>query len=87
MKFDLSTWVYIDIYVGVGVIQMIIVMIGSYMLVRATIKSSKIMHARAFVSVLNSPMAFFDTTPLGRILNRHVSVLLLLGSVSGMHCN
>ncbi|GJJ74307.1 hypothetical protein EMPS_06665 [Entomortierella parvispora] len=70
MRFDLSTWVYIDVYVGVGVVQMIIVMIGSYMLVMATIKSSKIMHDRAFVSVLNSPMAFFDTTPLGRILNR-----------------
>ncbi|KAG0048480.1 hypothetical protein BGZ83_006567 [Gryganskiella cystojenkinii] len=70
MTFDLTMWEYIDIYVGVGVLQMIIVMIGSYMLVSATIKSSKVMHDRAFLSVLNSPMAFFDTTPLGRILNR-----------------
>ncbi|KAF9329893.1 Multidrug resistance-associated protein 1 [Podila minutissima] len=69
-KLSLSKWAYIEIYVGAGVVQMIVVMTGSFMLVVAVLKSSRVMHDHAFVSVLNSPMSFFDTTPLGRILNR-----------------
>ncbi|KAG0083144.1 hypothetical protein BGZ92_011054 [Podila epicladia] len=69
-KLSLSKWTYIEIYVGAGVFQMIVVMTGSFMLVVAVLKSSRVMHDNAFVSVLNSPMSFFDTTPLGRILNR-----------------
>jgi ABC-type multidrug transport system fused ATPase/permease subunit len=69
-KLSLSKWTYIEVYVGAGVVQMIVVMIGSFMLVVAVLKSSRVMHDNAFISVLNSPMSFFDTTPLGRILNR-----------------
>lgn len=69
-KLSLSKWTYIEVYVGAGVVQMIVVMIGSFMLVVAVLKSSRVMHDHAFVSVLSSPMSFFDTTPLGRILNR-----------------
>ncbi|KAF9575235.1 hypothetical protein EC968_003876 [Mortierella alpina] len=69
-RFHLPTWTYIDIYVGTAFAQLAIVMLGSFMLVVAVIKSAKAMHDQAFVSVLQSPMSFFDTTPLGRILNR-----------------
>ncbi|KAG0370512.1 hypothetical protein BGZ54_006027 [Gamsiella multidivaricata] len=69
-KFDLSTWTYIEVYLGTGVVQMIIIMAASLMLVIAVIKSAKVMHDRAFFRVLYSPMSFFDTTPMGRILNR-----------------
>ncbi|CAO3572786.1 unnamed protein product [Mortierella alpina] len=69
-RFHLPTWTYIDIYVGTAFVQLAMVMLGSVMLVVAVIKSAKVMHDQAFVSVLQSPMAFFDTTPLGRILNR-----------------
>ncbi|KAF9951567.1 hypothetical protein BGZ72_006947 [Mortierella alpina] len=69
-RFHLPTWTYIDIYVGTAFAQLAVVMLGSFMLVLAVIKSAKVMHDQAFVSVLRSPMSFFDTTPLGRILNR-----------------
>ncbi|KAF8940193.1 hypothetical protein BGZ58_007436 [Dissophora ornata] len=69
-KFDLQTWTYIDVYLGTGIVQLLIVMTGSFMLVVVVIKSSRIMHDKAFISVLYSPMSFFDTTPVGRILNR-----------------
>ncbi|KAF9990004.1 hypothetical protein BGZ75_003992 [Mortierella antarctica] len=69
-RFQLPTWTYIDIYVGTAFVQLAVVMLGSVMLVVAVIKSAKVMHDQAFVSVLQSPMSFFDTTPLGRILNR-----------------
>ncbi|KAF9417724.1 hypothetical protein BGZ94_009882 [Podila epigama] len=69
-KLSLSRWTYIEVYVGTGILQMMIVMIGSIMLVVAVLKSSQVLHDQAFLSVLRAPMSFFDTTPLGRILNR-----------------
>ncbi|KAF9911176.1 hypothetical protein BX616_010647 [Lobosporangium transversale] len=66
----LSMWTYINIYLGAGVVQLLIVMVGSIILVAAVIKASKILHDKAFIRVLHVPLSFFDTTPLGRILNR-----------------
>ncbi|KAJ2771619.1 hypothetical protein IWQ56_001711 [Coemansia nantahalensis] len=42
----------------------------SLLLVASVYLSSTRLHALAFERVLRSPMAFFDTVPLGRILNR-----------------
>ena len=33
-------------------------------------KASKVLHDNAIVRVLNAPMSFYDTNPMGRILNR-----------------
>nr|KAJ3418984.1 hypothetical protein HK105_007557 [Polyrhizophydium stewartii] len=61
---------YIGVYgaLGLGVIlldQMVIVLysVGSY-------RASKTMHNAMLARILNAPMRFFDTTPVGRILNR-----------------
>ncbi|KAF9134969.1 hypothetical protein BGW39_005266 [Mortierella sp. 14UC] len=69
-RFGLTVWEYINVYVVTAVIQLFIVILGSYMLVLAILKGSKQIHDNAFLSVLRSPMSFFDTTPAGRILNR-----------------
>ena len=34
------------------------------------IRASRVFHANMLYNVLRSPMEFFDTTPMGRILNR-----------------
>ncbi|KAL2912810.1 Transporter of the ATP-binding cassette (ABC) [Polyrhizophydium stewartii] len=61
---------YIGVYgaLGLGVIlssQLVNLLyaLGSY-------RASKEMHAALLVRILNAPMRFFDTTPIGRILNR-----------------
>ncbi|KAI1320456.1 hypothetical protein EDD11_000841 [Mortierella claussenii] len=69
-KLHLPLWTYISVYLGTGVFQLLIVMTGSVILVVVVTKSSRVMHDNAFISVLRAPMSFFDTTPVGRILNR-----------------
>jgi ABC-type multidrug transport system fused ATPase/permease subunit len=36
----------------------------------ANVRSSGVLHRRMLISILQSPMTFFETTPVGRILNR-----------------
>ena len=38
----------------------------------STLNASKLMHKTMLDTVLKSPMSYFDTTPLGRIVNRYL---------------
>ncbi|KAF9194834.1 hypothetical protein BGZ51_007054 [Haplosporangium sp. Z 767] len=73
--FKLSHDAYIGIYVGWAVAQLILVFIATLLLTSAVVRTARVMHDEAFEQVLYSPLAFFDTTPLGRILNRDVDTL------------
>lgn len=62
---------YLLIYTLTGVAGALLAFIGNYLIWRfSAIRSSRIFHDEMAKSVLNSPMSFFDTTPIGRILNR-----------------
>ncbi|GJJ75953.1 hypothetical protein EMPS_08311 [Entomortierella parvispora] len=67
-NFPFST--YLSVYVVWAVAQLVLVFIAALLLSYAVIKTSYNMHDEAFKKVLYSPLAFFDTTPMGRILNR-----------------
>ena len=61
---------YLGVYGALGVIQSIVVMSYTAILAITTLNASKVLHKKMLHRVLRSPMSFFDTTPLGRIVNR-----------------
>ncbi|KAF9359131.1 hypothetical protein BGX26_000075 [Mortierella sp. AD094] len=62
---------YIGVYAALGFSYSILTVFQSIILqVYCGIRSARVLHQEMLHSVLRSPMMFFDTTPMGRILNR-----------------
>ncbi|XP_064490246.1 multidrug resistance-associated protein 1-like [Ornithodoros turicata] len=53
-----------------GAVETVFVLVASVSLNLAALRGSKILHNNMLQRVLKAPMSFFDTTPMGRILNR-----------------
>ncbi|RHZ55383.1 hypothetical protein CDV55_103099 [Aspergillus turcosus] len=67
---NLTTGQYLGIYAGICAAQALSLYGFALHVTIAAAHSSKTMLQRAMYRVLRAPMAFFDTTPLGRITNR-----------------
>lgn len=66
-----NVWVYLAIYALIGWSGTIFAFLQTMtMWVYCGIRSARFLHSTMLESVIKSPMSFFDTTPLGRILNR-----------------
>lgn len=66
-----SVWFYLGIYALIGWSSTLFAMVQTLVLwVYCAIRSARVLHAEMLETVVRSPMSFFDTTPLGRILNR-----------------
>nr|AAL85711.1 ABC transporter ABCC.8 [Dictyostelium discoideum] len=61
---------YLSIYVAFSCGTIAATFLRSFSMVFGSIKGSKLFHEKMFKAVILSPMSFFDTTPIGRILNR-----------------
>ncbi|CAG2107654.1 unnamed protein product [Medioppia subpectinata] len=60
---------YQTIYgLSVAIILCVTLTLG-YMFTKVTLSASSLLHDQALEKVLKSPMAFFDTIPIGRVLN------------------
>ncbi|XP_019855858.1 PREDICTED: multidrug resistance-associated protein 1-like isoform X2 [Amphimedon queenslandica] len=60
----------LGVYAGFGFLQTISTVLASFALVFATLKASRTLHNGMLLNILRSPLSFFESTPLGRILNR-----------------
>ncbi|XP_069135571.1 multidrug resistance-associated protein 1-like isoform X2 [Argopecten irradians] len=64
---------YLLIYGLLGVLQAVFVLIYGLMLaVRMVVAAGKL-HQKMLLTIMRCPMTFFDTTPIGRIINRFSS--------------
>ncbi|XP_031568469.1 multidrug resistance-associated protein 1-like [Actinia tenebrosa] len=61
---------YIGVYGGLGLSQAVALLLGGFLLSNGATRASRGLHNHLLLNVLRSPMSFFETTPLGRIVNR-----------------
>lgn len=61
---------YMGIYLLWGVAQGVFAFIGGYLFSVHGARAARQLHHFAMKRVIRAPMSFFDTTPLGRIMNR-----------------
>ncbi|KAG2236972.1 hypothetical protein INT48_002041 [Thamnidium elegans] len=66
-----NIWFYLGIYALIGWASTLFAMVQTLVLwVYCAIRSARVLHSQMLETIVRSPMSFFDTTPLGRILNR-----------------
>ncbi|KAM9321211.1 MIT domain-containing protein 1 [Gastrophryne carolinensis] len=70
MKDNPDLHFYISIYALSMVAVLLFRFVRGYVFVKSTLKASTKLHDLLFKKILCSPIRLFDTTPLGRILNR-----------------
>ncbi|KAI6025090.1 hypothetical protein PISMIDRAFT_27312 [Pisolithus microcarpus 441] len=70
MKWNYPQGFYMGIYAALGVSQAFTMFFVGFVFALLTYYASQNLHERAIYRVLHAPMSFFETTPLGRIMNR-----------------
>lgn len=58
------------VYAIFGGLQCLGVLVGSLALSKGAVRAARRLHLRLLERIMHSPMTFFDTTPIGRIVNR-----------------
>nr|XP_022309966.1 multidrug resistance-associated protein 1-like isoform X1 [Crassostrea virginica] len=69
---------YLIIYTILGVLQGFLLFFFAYLGLTRLINASGTLHSSMLFCILRSPMSFFDTTPVGRIMNRFSSDIDIL---------
>ncbi len=63
-------WLYIDVYVTLSLVAVSIIWVRVVIVALASLQAGRRLHNESLNAIISSPMSFFDTTPLGRIINR-----------------
>jgi ATP-binding cassette, subfamily C (CFTR/MRP), member 5 len=61
---------YFGIYAGIGALSIVLGIMRDFTFSITMVFASLNMHAKMLKRIMRAPMSFFDTTPMGRILNR-----------------
>ncbi|XP_064629119.1 multidrug resistance-associated protein 1-like isoform X2 [Lineus longissimus] len=61
---------YLGMFGGIGAGEAVFVVICYFIYACASVRASFSLHSSMLDNILKAPMAFFDTTPVGRIVNR-----------------
>ncbi|KAI8831863.1 P-loop containing nucleoside triphosphate hydrolase protein [Chytridium lagenaria] len=68
--FGLSVGGYINGFAVLGVVNVVMMMVTAYALISAGYVAGKKLHEEALEGLMRAPMSFYDSQPIGRILNR-----------------
>ncbi|XP_074647217.1 multidrug resistance-associated protein 1-like isoform X2 [Tubulanus polymorphus] len=60
----------LGVYGGMGVVQVVFTFGLTLGICYGSLNASRILHSKILSGIMRAPMAFFDVTPLGRIMNR-----------------
>ncbi|XP_028983418.1 canalicular multispecific organic anion transporter 1 [Betta splendens] len=60
----------VGVFGALGVAQGLFVFLGTLFMANASVAASRILHSKLLHNILRVPMLFFDTTPIGRVVNR-----------------
>lgn len=69
-EYQNRNYMYLGVYAALGVGQAILILFYAIISAITMIRAAGILHNGMLANILKLPMAFFDTTPLGRIVNR-----------------
>ena len=61
---------YLGVYGGLGGLQAIFNFALMFLFGISSLNGARLLHEEMLISVMKSPVSFFDTTPIGRIVNR-----------------
>jgi ABC-type multidrug transport system fused ATPase/permease subunit len=61
---------YIGVYFGLGLSQAVFYHIVGYVYAHGGVRASQNIYKRAINNIIHAPISFFDSNPIGRILNR-----------------
>lgn len=62
--------IYLGVYGALGFAQAMLVLVSAVCLAFGSIRASTYLHDSLLINILHSPMSFFETTPIGRVVNR-----------------
>ncbi|KAF9942225.1 hypothetical protein BGZ67_002558 [Mortierella alpina] len=73
-ELDDSLVLFLGVYAALTVVYVVLFIVFLYLILAVgRIRASELIHQRLLSTVLRLPMSFFDTTPIGRIVNRFSS--------------
>ncbi|XP_041075965.1 ATP-binding cassette sub-family C member 3-like isoform X4 [Polyodon spathula] len=76
-----ETSMRVGVYAALGLTQGVLVMISSFTLALGGIGAARTLHSALLENKFCTPQAFFDTTPLGRIINRFSKDIYVIDEV------
>ncbi|XP_051770130.1 ATP-binding cassette sub-family C member 3 isoform X4 [Ctenopharyngodon idella] len=71
----------VGVYAALGISQGILVMFSSFTLALGKIQGSRKLHQALLDNKFHTPQSFFDTTPIGRIINRFSKDIYVIDEV------
>ncbi|XP_051530364.1 ATP-binding cassette sub-family C member 3-like isoform X3 [Myxocyprinus asiaticus] len=71
----------VGVYAALGISQGILVMFSSFTLAMGKIRAARKLHQTLLDNKFHTPQSFFDTTPIGRIINRFSKDIYVIDEV------